>query len=647
MTDNSRVRVTIVGVIVVALFGALIARLWFLEVGSGTTFEVRAEQRAARVLQTESPRGQILDAAGKPLVTNRVVWSLTMDRRVPGRTRVAVFGRLAELLGGRNTPTSLEKRFSDPRQSPLRPALLVVNTPEAARITILEHRESFPGVAVNQQTVRAYPDGQLAAQVLGYVGDVNSDELKKLHGYVSGDEIGRAGIESAYESVLRGKPRRDKYQVDPSGQPVGDPVQTSPGTVGDNVQLSIDAGVQKVAEASLAQAVVEARSRQDKSVKTHYATFAAPAGAVVALDAHTGGVVAMASYPTYHPSEFIGGITQDEWNKLNDPNGYYPLTNRATQGLYAPGSTFKLVTSVAANTYGVYPWGQWFHDPGYIVIGADKQRLQDANGEVPGNVDLQRAITVSSDVYFYNVGDSFWNIWNAGDKAAGDGIQTTARELGFGSKTGIELDESQGRVPDAAWKAKFAKILYPHDATKQQQNSQWFPGDNVNLAVGQGDLVVTPLQLADAYAAFANGGDLLQPHVAEAVQDAKGKIVERIGTKVVRHINFDPGTYAAMMRGFQGVVNSSSPKGTAYDAFKGALISVAGKTGTAQVNGKGDTSLFVGMVPADNPQYVVVAVVEQAGFGSEVAAPVARQVMEQLMHVPVGPLQINTTKTAD
>src|SRR4051812_32122859 len=267
MTDNSRVRVSIVGVIVVALFGALVARLWFLQIGAGESFEVRAEQRTLRELQTESPRGQILDAGGRPLVKNRVVWSLTMDRDVTAKTRRAVFGRLAELLGGRFTPGKIQHRYDDVRQSPLRPALIVIDTPEAARVTILEHPDQFPGVRVHEQTVRAYPEGQLAAQVLGNVGEVASGELKTRKGYVAGDSIGRSGIEAAYEKVLRGKPRLDTYEVDPTGMPVGDPVKTRSGTVGDDVRLSLDIDVQRVAEETLAEGLVLARTRKNVSVK--------------------------------------------------------------------------------------------------------------------------------------------------------------------------------------------------------------------------------------------------------------------------------------------------------------------------------------------------------------------------------------------
>jgi penicillin-binding protein 2 len=652
MTDNSRVRVSIVGVIVVALFGALLARLWFLQVGESEGFQVRTEQRALRVLQTESPRGEILDALGRKLVTNRVVWSLTMSRDEPPRTRKAVFGRLAELLGGKNTPVSLEKRFTDVRQSPLRPALIVVETPEVARVTILEHLRDFPGIAVHERTVRSYPNGQLAAQVLGYVGEITGEELAKRKGYVNGDSIGRSGIEAAYEKRLRGKPRRDTYEVDPTGRPVGDPVKTRPGTVGDNVQLSVNLDVQRVAEQKLAEALVKARTRKNTSVEDHYETFKAPAGAVVVLDAQTGAVVAMASYPTYDPAKFIGGITQTDWDYYNSDASEHPLTNRATQGLYAPGSTFKLVTALAATGDGVRAPTDWITDNGVIQIGADKRSFHNAGNKAHGRVDLQHALTVSSDVYFYGLGYDFWKIWNGGDPARGYGIQRTAREFGFGAKTGIELSEATGRVPDHQWKTDFVKALYPitkeHPENKQKQidNSRWYPGDNVNLAVGQGDLVVTPLQLADAYAAFANGGTLLTPHLAATVNDpTTKKVVERVKPKAIRRLQFDPMTYSAVMNGFVGAVDD--PDGTAYPAFTGfplGFVPVAGKTGTAQVQAvNSDTSLFAGFFPANNPKYVIATVVEQAGFGSEVAAPVTRSVIEQLAGLPVGPLDIKDT----
>jgi penicillin-binding protein 2 len=648
MTDNSRVRVSIVGVIVVALFGALLARLWFLQVGAGETFEVQAAERAQRVLQTESPRGQILAADGTPLVSNKVVWALTMDRDVPEKTRTAVFGRLAELLRGRNTIASLENRFDDVRQSPLRPSLIVVETPEVARVTILEHPQDFPGITVKELTVRTYPNKELAAHILGYVGEINQDELKDRKGYVAGDTIGRAGIEAAYETELRGEPRQDTYEVDPTGMPVGDPVKTRPGTVGNDVQLSVDLDVQKVAEDTLEQAIEQARTRSYKTPEGQF-DYKAPGGAVVVLDVQTGGVVAMASYPTYTPSVFNGGITQQAFDLLNAEEGPKPLVNRATQGLYAPGSTFKLVTAVAATRDGVRAPGDWIEDNGFVIIGADKRRYENAGEKAHGSVDLQKAIKVSSDVYFYELGNDFWQIWYAGDHERGYGIQRAARDFGFERKTGVELSESQGRVPDAEWKADFVKVLYPDDKGAQDANKNWNPGDNVNLSIGQGDLVVTPLQLANAYATFANGGTLNTPHLADVVKDPRGKVVERVRPKPIRTMQFDPATYAAMMNGFVGAVEDpeDGTAGAAFTGFPFDQVSVAGKTGTAQVDGKGDTSIFAGLFPATSPRYVVVTLIEEAGFGSEVAAPVTRRVIEQLAGLPPTPVVIKDTDVAD
>jgi penicillin-binding protein 2 len=571
-----------------------------------------------------------------------------LSRSVAASTRTEEFGRLAELLGGATTPTSLERTFNDPRQSPLQPALLAVNPPESARVTVLEHREDYPGLGVTQRTVREYPYGELAAQLLGYVGEVNSDDLKKYKGYEPGDDIGRAGVEAAYENVLRGVPERDTYEIAPTGYPVGDPIKVQPGSVGDDVQLSLNLDVQRVAEQELADGINQVRQFQDPSIKSHFQKFAAPAGAVVVLDAQTGGVVAMASNPSYNPSSFIGGISQDVWNFLNSAYSSFPLTNRATQGLYATGSTFKLVSAVAANQYGVYPWGQWYDDKGSIVIGGDKKSFQNAGRAVLGPVDLSLALTKSSDVYFYNVGNLFWQRWFAGDKTGGNGIQNVAREFGFGAQTGIELNEGQGRVPDATWKQQFAKILYKGNPSLQQENSQWFPGDNVHFAVGQGDFIATPLQLADAYAAFLNNGTLVTPHVAADVLSPAGKVVQQIAPKPRGHVSIDPATYNAMMAGFTGAVRDQ--KGTAYNAFFGfpAQFQIAGKTGTAQVDGKSDTSLFAGMINVGSKQYVVVTVVEQAGFGSNVAAPISRHVMEQLAGLPVSPLVIpKPTNTQD
>jgi penicillin-binding protein 2 len=597
--------------------------------------------RAQRVLQTESARGQILDAKGRALVSNRVAWALTMDRDRAPKQRAIVFGRLSELLGGKNSPESLERRFNDVRQSPLRPALIVIDTPEAARVRIAEHPEDFPGLSLRTLTLRSYPSGQIASHVLGYVGEVMQEELDTHEGYVAGDTIGRSGIEAAYEDELRGEPEQDTYEVDPTGRPVGEPIERKPGVVGNDVQLSLDLEVQRVAEQSLASAILQARARSYKTELGQF-QFKAPGGAVVVLDAATSGVVASASYPTFPLSKFNGGITQEDWDVLTDENGPKPLNNRAIQGLYAPGSTFKLVTAIAATRNGVIAPDKWYVDEGSVEIGADKQVYENAGGDPKGPVNLSMAMSVSSDTYFYVLGEQFWQRWNAKDQT-GNGIQDTAREFGFGSKTDIEVSEAQGRVPDAEWKREFVKKLYS-DPADQQANEPWWPGDNVNLSVGQGDLVVTPLQLANAYAAFFNGGTLNTPHLANQVKDEEGKVVERIAPKPLRTLKFDAATHNALMAGFSGAVNDED--GTAYAAFAGFPLdtfAVAGKTGTAQVDGTGDTSLFVGSIKIGEKQYIVATVIEDAGFGSEVAAPVTRNVMEKLAGLALTPIDLPDT----
>lgn len=637
--NDQRVRVAIVGVVVIALFSALLGRLWFLQVGNSQASVAVIAQNTLRAIQQESPRGLILDASGRVLVEDRIAWAIEVDRRLAGAERAAVVDRLASLLHFPRSEILL--RLNDPRQSPFEPAVVAVGVevPDPVRVAILERQEQYPHVSVQIIPYRYYPQGTLAAHVLGYVGRITSPAEAKLHpGYEDNDTIGRAGVEATYDAYLHGVSRREKVAVDPAGRVVGDPMLVAAGHPGDNVQLTIDSRVQKIAEESLKQGITLARTQQNKNVaKLRLENYKAPGGAVVVLDANTGGVVAMASSPTYAPSEFVGGITQSQYESLNAPPAR--LLNRATQGLYAVGSTFKLVSALAAVQYGYRGEFTTIQDAGSILVQG--QRFKNANGESHGSVDLRKAITVSSDVYFYTFGNQMWDAWRAGDPSRGYAIQHVAREFGFGQKTGIPLDESIGRVPDAKWKAQFAKQLYPKGSQALAQNSAWNPGDDIELAVGQGDLVATPLQLADAYAAFANGGTLWQPQIVSRIVDPVTHKVKVMAPRARRHIAMDPALRSALMDGFVGAV--SNKLGTAYPAFQGfplAQYPVAGKTGTAEVvmNKAGDisdTSVFVAMVPANQPKYVVVSLIEQAGFGAAISAPVVRRVIEGLEGLPL------------
>jgi penicillin-binding protein 2 len=638
MSDNSRVRVSIVGVVIVALFSTLLVRLWFLQSGPEDSLKVQAVVDSQRLIQTQTPRGEIKDRNGVVLVRDRPSWAVTIDRDLVKSSRDKVIGQLAELLHIK--VSQLLSRYESDRQSPLQPAVVALDVSQPNRLEILQDPQNYRGVHVKALTVREYPKGDLAAQLLGYVGEVPSEELPRLKKarYQAGEQIGLAGAEAAFESELRGVPRRETIEVDPTGRQVGAPVKVEDGKVGKSVYLTIDSDVQAAAETSLAQGIAGARTLQNRDIQTGYATFAAPAGAVVVLDAGDGSVAALASYPTYSPSVWVGGISQNDFDLLSNDASNNPLLNRATQGEYAPGSTFKLVTSLAMTADGIRGIGDYYTDEGKVTIG--DSTFRNANEEQFGPVNLEQALTVSSDTYFYTVGNEFWNVWDSGDHERGLGIQREARALGFGAPTGIELDEADGRVPDPAWKSAFANANYKTEKEKKD-NSQWYPGDDILSAVGQGDVVATPLQLANAYAAFANGGTLWQPHIEQKVVNADGTTYSTVARKAIRRLNLDPTVTATIMAGLQGAVAQS--KGTANPAFQGFPLNefpIAGKTGTAQVNGAGDTSLFAAIFSAKGKQYVAVAVVEQAGFGAQTAAPIVRRVIEAMNGLQPGPVQV-------
>ena len=644
MIEGSRARLTVIGVIVMFLFSALFARLWFLQVASDTNYAAAATNNRIRVFYEPALRGRIVDRNDKPIVDNEPVDVVTFDRHkeMTPAERKLVVGRLAGVLGV--TAQDVEKRIDDARASPFAPVQIATGIPPDVR-TYLEERElDFPGVKVERTAVRAYPNGPLAANLIGYVSEINADELKARgqEGYRQGDLIGKDGIEQTFEDVLRGTPRKLRVEVDSQGRVVRT-IEDRKAIPGKDVKLTLDADIQRMAEQSLAQGMDGARQTRDQNEKQRFANYRAGAGAVVALDPNDGSVVAMASNPTYDPRQFAAGITPEEFQQLNRPESNFPLVNRATQGLYAPGSTFKLFTAIAGLQTGQIDPNAGFSDQGCLDIG-NEQRCN--AGKTPhGTVNLPAALTVSSDTYFYNVGRQMWQHYNAwlknkdGDKAVADdeitkgyAIQDTAKKYGFDRPTGVGLrDEAGGRVPDQLWKEKFNQN--EPDPRQKRERSLWLPGDNVNLAVGQGDLLVTPLQLASGYAAFANGGTLFTPRLASAVLepgtglDQPQSVIRDLPPQPVGPTGLTAQNRQIIMDGLIGATTNGN--GTAYAAFRGiGGPTVAGKTGTAQSNGKQDTSLFVGISPPDQPQYVVAAVVEEGGFGASVAAPVVARVFE-------------------
>lgn len=616
--DSARLRLGVLGMVVLSLFCALFARLYYLQVLASPTMAVEAERNSVAVVYTQAPRGRILDRNGKVLADNRVVLALVADREAVARNP-EVLPRVAGLLA--TTVEALQQRIDDPRYSPFKPAPLAVDVPKEKLIYLRENQGLFPGIEGVQLTERHYPNGPLAAHVLGFVGEINDKELapRKADGYKAGDVIGKSGAELSYEADLRGRPEIAKLEVDSVGR-VQRTLGRQPAVQGNDVRLSIDIDIQRLAEESLEQGILLARQTSDFLTGKQ---FAAPAGSVVVLDPRDGSVVAMASYPTFDPNEFINGISVSRFQQLNDPAGAYPLNNRAIQGLYAPGSTFKLATSLAGLKTGMITSRDTYDDRGrYTVVGERSATFTNARQAVNGIVDVSRAITVSSDVFFYWLGERFWDNRGTYGPAA---IQETARLLGLGEYSEVDLPfESDGRVSDPAGRERLHR-----DNPTAFPFPEWYTGDNLNIAVGQGDTVLTPLQLANAYATFLNGGTVYAPQVADAVLDAEGRPVRTIEPKVVRRSELPATVRSPLLAGFRGVV--ADPKGTAFGAFAGFPLDrfpVAGKTGTAEVNGKGDTSLFAAYAPADNPRYVISVVMEEAGLGSSAAAPVARRVLE-------------------
>ncbi len=671
MTEHSRVRVSIVGIIVIALFGALLTRLWFLQVGDAdpTQIAVELDQKSIREVYYESPRGWIYDRNGEVIVQNRVTWVIKVDRRLRGDDLAATIERLAGLL--EQTPEQIQERIDDPRISPLEDALIAVDVSDEIRTEIAEHRDQYPFIQVEQAAVRAYPLGTRLAPVLGFVGRVNEHDLERhADEYGERDTIGRGGIEAALEDDLRGDRAYEKLTINPAGEIIGDPLESIPGTKGNDVYLTIDLGVQTRAEDALTEGIAVARSTQNQDVsECCLVNFRATSGAAVVLDVNTGEVLAMASVPSYDPEEFVAGVSQQRWEELQENEGD-PLFNRATKAGLAPGSTFKLITSIAGVEAGV-------RDPGVVVADADcyvdqfsdrPQKFcnagqQEANDGNP--MDMTRAMTVSSDTYYYEIGDMLWNAYKNDDRTKGDAIQHTARAFGFGEKTGIEIGESENRVPDAEWRYNYthgqADAGVEPYASNVNEWDDWNPADNINLSVGQGDLIASPLQLAGAYAAFANGGNLLRPTLVREVHDADGDVVRSTEPVVRRTIDVPANVQLSLEAGLRGAVT----EGTAARAFSGfdlTMYPIMGKTGTAQRSKYpacatpvprgsdpdgpedvedclGDTSWFVGVMSVDGvPKYAVVVMVEEGGFGGDVAAPIARQIFESLLGLPATPI---------
>jgi len=589
-------RFAALGFVVLAVLVLLLARLWTLQVLNGSAYAQQAKENRVREVTTEAPRGRILDRNGRELVTNRPTMAVVVAPSAKNDEKL--LARLSTVL---NMPVAdIKARVSSVKLAPLASRTVAIDVPMAAVSYLSEHEVDFPGVEVRTQAVRKYPQGALAAHVLGYAGEVSQSELEMVDSpYQYGDIVGKAGAEKSFEKVLQGDRGRQLIEVDAAGRPRRVILDSEP-VAGRDVVLTIDSKVQGITEKALAQAMSDA----------HKAKFPkARAGAAIAVDIRTGEIIAMASLPTYNPELFLGGISQANWQALTSKDSEFPLTNRAIMAQYPAASTFKAMTGLAGLEAGFTSPGTTYDCEGkWTGMGEQwKKYCWDHAGH--GTETFMEGIKDSCDVVFYEIGYRFY-------KDKGEKLQKFARRFGFGSKSGIDLPgEVSGRMPDAAWKAAYNQN-YP-------EYQRWLPGDTVNLAIGQGDLLITPLQLADAYAGIANGGKVMRPHVIKQVLDAQGKPV----LSATPEVAFDTKTSKRNLASMKTALVSVTEEGTGQGAFVGFPVTVAGKTGTAQVTGKDDLALFVGFAPAEKPKYAVVVVIEQGGHGGSVAGPAARQIL--------------------
>lgn len=647
-SDSPRLRLGIVGIVVLSLFAALFARLWYLQVMDSERYEEVSQANRVRVVAEEAPRGRILDSQGRIIVDNRTSLVVTVDPNELGELddpeRDEVIRALAGELTSFGVPTKVdrvERRLVDPQYDPLQPIPVAIDVPEELEVFLAERAEQFPGIAVRRESVRTYPHGVAAAHILGYVGRVSQEEFEAEMGedasgvaalasdhpkpYQPDSNVGKTGVEQAFEDELRGVPGVRRIEVDANGRPVRT-IDDQAAEPGNDIQLTVDIELQQRAEAELAS-----------QLQTLRGGARAPAGSVVLLDPRNGDVLAMASYPTFDPADFVNGISQERYDRLTGgDDAENPLINRAVAGQYAPGSTFKPITAHAALSKGMVDPNQWRNDPGtYHIVGCPDDGpgcvLRNAGGQAHGSVNMARSLTVSSNVYYFELGDRFYR-----ERAIhGDAIQESARQFGLGSPTGIDLpEETGGVVPDPEWKQEL------YDAMPEDQQAlgdpTWYPGDSANIAAGQGDMLATPLQMARAYGVVANGGIVHEPRLVKRIL-APGDDVDdpeagrAMQPDVVEEFEFQPQWRDPILEGLVGVAQGDGTASAAFDGWDHQAWPVASKTGTAEVEARDDDfAVFGAFGPADAPEYVAFTVLEEAGFGGEAAAPMVRRIFEVL-----------------
>ncbi len=662
MSPQLALRVAILGTFALAMFAIIFFRLWFLQVLSGDQYLAQASTNRVRNIAIPAARGQIVDRSGTVLVDSTPVPAvLVSPPDLPVKLTTAllahppaaderVYDRLASVLGTSTRPQKCPvdghgvlmlspiacKVAASWASLPYADVTIQQGVNTDVRAYLLERQDQFPGVDVQQVWLRKYPLNQLAAQLFGTIGPINSTEVHAKHykGASQSDIVGQSGLEYYYDKYLRGQDGADRVQVNAMGQFSGDLSAIAP-VPGNSLKLSLDKQLQQAGQNAL---------------QLSMSNNASPAGAFVAMNPDTGEVYAMGSLPSFNPNIFTHPISQSAYQALNNPANNYPLINRAIQSAGPTGSTFKPITATAALESGKWSVDEAYDDTGQFCEGGGLCR-RNAGGAAYGVLTLEGALRVSDDVFFYNLGA----VLNSNAPNGGD-LQKWAHAFGIGRRSGIDLGgEVSGNLPSPKWRTHVNAEEASCDRKRHVApgacgiadgtNRPWSQGDNVNLAVGQGDVQVTPLQLATAYATIANGGNVVRPHLGLEVDSPEGTLLEKINPPPVRHLKIDS-TYLDTIRA--GLHDAAqSPGGTSYDVMGTFPKEVYGKTGTAQYNGQNDYAWYACFVPdwATNTPIVVVVKVEQGGFGAIAAAPVAREILSQWFTGQAGKYVAGSSKT--
>ncbi len=661
MNNRSRLRLVVLQALVFSLFATLLVRLYYLQVVDGETYQGKAAAQSVREIVVQPQRGLIVDDQGRPLVTNRLSWVVSLDRTLLGKMtddeRHRLVARVSEAIDVpvRRIDRKLMLCGDDGavaglcwNGSPYQPVPVAQDLPREVALRILEQPEDHPGVVVEQQSVRAYPRpfGINAAHLLGYLSPVTEGELEEAES--DGDRsvngasvVGRAGVEQEYDAWLRGMPGYRQVQVDSMGRVLGDDSEVA-SQPGDTLVTSIDAQVQGVVERQLAKMIAIARGTRDTVTGRNYE---ADSGAAVVLEADTGRVVAMAGVPTYDPEVWVNGISPRKLKRLYSQKAGTPLLGRATQGQFAPGSTWKPFMTAAALTHG-YSFDTQLNCSSAFQVG--NRAFKNYESGAHGYIDFRRALEVSCNTFFYRIGYDYWQRLGSDvdDVTARDPLVAGAKRFGFGSETGIDMPgEAAGRIADRRWKRAYfesQKDYYCDLSSKPQtegtsdfvykfarefciEGYAYRAGDAVNFAIGQGDTIVTPLQLARAYGAIANGGTLYEPRIGRAVVAPDGTVVRRIEPEVQARLKLPKRVLRYIDEALMGVTRVGT-MAWKMGGFPLDQVNIRSKTGSAEVYGKQSTS----WVASYSDDYVVVMMISQGGTGSGTSGPGIRAIWESL-----------------